>query len=294
MASFGTEQLHTRLIRAASGLAEKSHGNYRTWRELFVDLVSTSGFPHMLDDVGKQLSDGTTTTFGPESYHPQSYARSVDRHLFTLLRRAYSGEMSDEACLHGKAITPHSGYLAIEFLDRVRRTSERMLEQLALKPSELRLNRGNVPAFLKEAQRLRAAMKIEGLEVDDRLILRRLKAQWTDFYRSQPATGMLTDFNDTFVHTMANCRDQFDIFAHNIQSWLMAESAGRLDLGACSRSADKPKLLTQSGMTDRPDLDSGGEQLDAEEAVSSGGEQLDSEEAVSSSDDENGVTDIYA
>ena len=74
----------------------------------------------------------------------------------------------------------------------------------------------------------------------------------------------------------------------------MAESAGRLDLGACSRSADKPKLLTQSGMTDRPDLDSGGEQLDAEEAVSSGGEQLDSEEAVSSSDDENGVTDIYA
>ena len=100
--------------------------------------------------------------------------------------------------------------------------------------------------------------------------------------------------NDTFVRTMANCRDQFDIFAHNIQSWLMAESAGRLDLGACSRSADKPKLLTQSGMADRPDLDSGGEQLDAEEAVSSGGEQLDSEEAVSSSDDENGVTDIYA
>ena len=130
-----------------------------------------------------------------------------------------------------------------------------MLEQLALKPCELRLNRGNVPAFLKEAQRLRATMMVEGLAVDDRLILRRLNAQWTEFYRSQPATGMLTDFNNTFVHTMANCRDQFDI---------------------C------------------PDLDSGGEQLDAEEAVSSGGKQLDSEEAVSSSDDENGVTDIYA
>ena len=41
MRSFGTEQLHTRLIRAASGLSEKSHGNYRTWRELFVDLIST-------------------------------------------------------------------------------------------------------------------------------------------------------------------------------------------------------------------------------------------------------------
>ena len=49
---------------------------------------------------------------------------------------------------------------------------------------------------------------------------------------------------------MANCHDQFDIFAHNIQSWLMAESAGRLDLGTRSRSADKQS--TQSH--DKPKL----------------------------------------
>ena len=162
-----------------------------------------------------------------------------------------------------------------------------MLEQLALKPSELRLHRGNVPAFLKEAQRLRATMMNEGLAVDDRLILQRLKAQWTDFYRAQPATGMLTDFNAAFVHTMATCGGQFDVLAHGLQSWIMSENSGKPCFVSssqyCSMPATGPELLVSSeSSTDSSD--SGGEQLNAEEAKTEpGGEQLDADEGKAES-----------
>ena len=225
----GQFKLHSSSMVSAKALKSLSvvAGEYRNWRHQFELLLTTVGITHLLSVVGTVVrgSDGAhyVYSFAAESYPAFSLARTVDAIIYAMLCVAYDGPLADEARLQGRTLQPSSGYRAIEFLDRVNRSTVWQLKQLRLKPQKLRLNGGDVLSFLKEAQLLRTRLISEGLEPRDMQMIEQLEDQWHRWYRKQPSNGMIIELNDIVTHAIVYCEGQFDVVAQVIQTWAKGE-----------------------------------------------------------------------
>lgn len=286
----GQFSLHSRSLLSAKALKPLSviDGEYRNWRGQFDLLLTTVGITHLLGVVGTVVrgNDGAhyVYSFAAELYPAFSFARTLDAIVYALLCVAYDGPFADEARLQGRTLRPSSGYRAIEFLDRVNRSTVWQLKQLQLKPQQLRLNGGDVLSFLKEAQLLRTRLMSEGLEPRDTQMLEQLEDQWHRWYRKQPSNGMIIELNDTVTHAIACCEGQFDTAAQAIQTWAQGEGdAIRWDILAVD-GGDLPEQSCSSDDGSGSDCTSTDDNMPVRHTACSSSSSSDS--SAESSDDE--------